>query len=430
MENVYRLKTAGLVFDLFSAGLGGMTGREQTDFDMHIIIAGGGIGGLTTALCCAHFGHHVTVLERAAALTDVGAGIQIPPNAMKVFQALGLDADIARDAFAPTALETRMGETGQQIFRVPLGALAVQRWGAPYLHIHRADYITALAEALSHRAPDALRLGASVLGYTQGDDGVAVSLDTGDTLTGDILIGADGIGSVVQSQMLGPQPATFTGNVAWRLTVPVSDLGKTVPPPTACAWMGRGRHGVTYLLRRGTVANFVGVVERRDWQEEGWTLRGSRAEALDDFKGWDPIITRLIETAPEDSLHRWALFDRAPLPHWTDGRVALLGDASHPMLPFMAQGAAMAVEDAWVLAQEISHETRDVAASLLAYQSRRHARTAKVQAASRANMSTFHQRTRLGQLATYGPMWLGGRLAPNVVRGRFDWLYETDVTQD
>ena len=229
--------------------------------------------------------------------------------------------------------------------------------------------------------------------------------------------------------MLGPDQPNFTGNIAWRAVVPVGALGSHIPNPTACAWMGRGRHAVTYRLRRGELANFVGVVERSDWTKEGWAEKGSQDEALKDFEGWHPAITTLIKAVNPDALFRWALFDRKPLSRWSDGNVTLLGDAAHPMLPFLAQGAAMAVEDSWVLAREISQPNRPIKESLETYQTLRLKRTRKAQAGSRANMKTFHQPTTLGQLKTYGPMWLAGKIVPSAVHKRMDWLYSFDVTK-
>ncbi|MEL7231949.1 MAG: FAD-dependent monooxygenase, partial [Pseudomonadota bacterium] len=311
-----------------------------------------------------------------------------------------------------------------RLFRVPLDAAALQRWGAPYLHIHRADYIAVLAKALRQADPETLRLGAEVRDYRQTETSVTVRLADGSTFSGDVLIGADGIHSIIRTQMLGPEAPRFTGNVAWRVVVPVDQLGEHAPDPTACVWMGKRRHGVTYRLRRGTLANFVGVVKRTDWTSEAWTERGNKADALADFAGWHPTIQTLLEAGSE--FYRWALFDRPPLPRWVDGSAALLGDAAHPMLPFMAQGAAMAVEDGWVLARALSSELT-MAQGLNRYQAARLDRTAKVQAVSRDNATTFHKSTPLSQLATYGPMWLAGRFAPALIRQRQDWLYGYDV---
>lgn len=400
---------------------------------MKILIAGGGIGGLTAGLACAHFGHEVVVFESATAFGEVGAGIQIPPNAMKVFRALGVADRIARDAVQPTAIETKIGQSGRSIFSVPLvdegGAdLAERLWGAPYLHVHRADYIAALIDALRDKPSVKMILGAAVTTIDQSPASVSVGLSDGTQASGDLLIGADGLNSVVRTWMHGPDRPTFAGNIAWRAVVPVDLLGADAPATTACAWMGPGRHAVTYRLRGGTCANFVGVVERGEPTAEGWHERGCKADALADFAGWHPTITKLIAAVPEDALFRWALYDRAPLSHWTQGRVTLLGDAAHPMLPFLAQGAAMAVEDAWVLADTIT-QSDDLAAALQIYERKRLPRTTRAQAGSRANAKTFHKRTWPSQFATYGPMWLAGTLAPFVIRSRLSWLYGADVTQ-
>jgi len=394
-----------------------------------VLIVGGGIGGLTAALCCLHFGHDVTVFEQAAELGDVGAGIQVPPNAMKVLEALGLAESLAEKAFRPEAIEARMGESGRYIFTIPLAQQAVDMWGSPYLHIHRADYIETLHKALNERAPQALRLGSVVIGCRPQDTGITLTLKSEEEFSGDVVIGAGGIKSTIRENLFGADTPHFTGNVAWRAVVPIERLKSHIPNPTACAWMGRGRHAVTYRLNGGKLVNFVGVVQRDDWKEEGWTEKGNVENVLRDFEGWHPVISELIHSIESDSLFRWALFDRPPLPNWSEGHVTLLGDAAHPMLPFMAQGAAMAVEDSWVLAREISQSGRSLNESLEMYQSLRFKRTCKAQAASKANMNTFHQRSRLGQLKTYGPMWLAGKIMPSIVHRRMDWLYGFDVTK-
>ena len=333
----------------------------------------------------------------------IGAGLQISPNGMKVFEALGMSDRIAANAFQPEGIELRMGRSGRVVFDIPLGLSAADRWGAPYLHLHRADLVEALAAELAERAP--------------GADGTHVD--------GAVLVGADGIHSVVRGMMLGPDKPRFTGNVAWRAVVPIERLGDDLPPPTACAWVGRGRHAVTYRLRGGALANFVGVVEHDGWQVESWSGEGLREDALRDFAGWHPVITNMIRQA--DVLNRWALFDRPALPRWHDGRVVLLGDACHPMLPFLAQGAVMAIEDAWVLAARLS-EGGDVTHALAAYERDRRGRTEAVQAGARNNAKLFHRHNPVTQLATYGPMWLAGRAAPGFVHSRNDWIYGHDVT--
>ncbi len=392
---------------------------------MKVLVAGGGIGGVTAALALLRHGIEVKVLEQAPSLGEVGAGIQISPNSARVLHALDLLAQVEQFAFRPERIEMRFGRSGRKIFTIPLAVEAVHRWGAPYLHVHRADLLDVLVAELREKAPGAIRTNARVEGYVTTDNLVEVRLDGGERIVADILIGADGVKSAIREQMLGPEAPRFTGCVAWRAVVPMSQLGHLAPPPSACVWVGEGKHAVTYRIRRGELANFVGVVERDDWRHESWTEKGAREDALRDFAGWHPAICAIIENAGE--MYRWALFDREPLERWTDGRVALLGDACHPMLPFMAQGAAMAIEDAWVLASKLKQGTDPVAA-LIAYEQARKGRTAKVQLAARANAGIFHRRTMLGKLGTYGPMWLGARMAPSVVHARQDWIYGEDVT--
>ena len=385
---------------------------------MKAIIAGGGIGGLSAALCLHKFGWDVEILEQAAELGEVGAGIQISPNGMKVLQALDLDAEIENAGFRPRASQLRMGQSGRVIMTNNMVDYE-DRYGAPYLHIHRADLINTLKSVVDERLPSAIHTGKSVTGYGQNENRAWLTLDDGTIVEGDIVIGADGIKSVMRNQMIGADEPHFTGNVAWRAVVPVEKLGRNVPLPVACVWLGEGKHAVTYLLRGGRLANFVGVVERDDWQEESWTQQGSREEALADFSDWHPTITTMIEQA--ESHFRWALFDRKPLDNWTDGRAILLGDACHPMLPFMAQGAVQAIEDGYVLARFLSEQTT-IEGAFAGYFAARHKRTAKIQAAARANMKIFHQPDALG------PIWLASKLRPNALDDRMDWVYSHDVT--
>ncbi len=391
---------------------------------MRAVIAGGGIGGLNAALCFHKFGWDVTICEQASALGEIGAGIQISPNGMKVLRALDIDKQIEAAGFRPRATQFRLGQSGQPILTASMAGYEAT-FGAPYLHIHRADLIGALQEAVDDRLPGAVKTGAAVTGYGQNENGAWVVLADGSRIAGDIIIGADGIRSTIRAQMIGLDDPDFTGNVAWRAVVPVEKLGRNAPLPVSSAWFGEGKHAVTYLLRGGKLANFVGVVERDDWTNESWTEQGSRADALADFAGWHPTITTLLEQAEDH--YRWALFDRAPLDQWVDGRVALLGDACHPMLPFMAQGAVQAIEDGYVLAHHLAQHDGYVAA-LAAYFDVRNDRTARVQAAARANMDLFHQRTTRGKLTTYGPMWVADKIKPDLAAQKLAWLYGHDVT--
>lgn len=389
---------------------------------MKIVIAGGGIGGLSAAIALSKVGYEVEVVERAAALTEVGAGIQLSPNAVMGLTALGLIDPILAVSSRPETLEMRIGRTGEKVFSIPIARESKQRYGAPYLHIHRADLIEILKRAAEF-AGVKVRLGARVSAYVLDGASVRVGLDTGNILPCDLLVGADGVRSTVRRQIIGPEDPRYTGAVAWRITVPAEvapDL-----PQAAIVWAGPGRHAVTYRIRRGELINFVGVVETERWRGESWDQPGDPADLAHDFGDWAPPIPDIIASA--GTCFVWALFDRDPLPRWCDGgRVTLLGDACHPMPPFQAQGAAMAIEDAVILAKCLGkHGVSE--ASLARYEGLRRPRTARVQASARNNMGVFHRSNALTQAATYGPMKLADRLFPAFVRSRQDWIYAYDV---
>ena len=388
---------------------------------MKVIIAGGGIGGLSAAIALCKVGFEVEVVERASALQEVGAGLQLSPNATKGLASLGVLEAVAAISSMPETLEMRIGRTGQKVFSIPIAREARNRYGAPYLHAHRADLIDILSRA-AVQAGAQIRLGARVSAYVRDDAGLRVGLDTGAILPCDLLVGADGVRSAVRRQMLGEEAPRFTGAVAWRMTAP-ADVAPDLPQ-SAIVWAGPGKHAVTYRIRRGTLINFVGVVETRDWRSESWDQAGDPVELAKIFGDWASPIPDIIASASHCFV--WALFDRDPLPSWSEDRVTLLGDACHPMPPFQAQGAAMAIEDAVVLAKCLNAEGVSQA-SLQRYEKLRKPRTSKVLASARANMGVFHRSNIVTQAATYGPMKLADRLFPSFVRSRQDWIYGYDV---
>ncbi len=394
---------------------------------MKALIVGGGIGGLATGIALSLRGWTVSVLEQAPELREIGAGLQISPNGWRVLEALGVTAPLTRCVFEPEAVEMRLGQSGRRIFCLPMRGYAVQRWGAPYVHVHRADLVSALQVRLTGLQADAIQTGCVVDSYAQTGDSVTLTLGDGTTRSGDIAIGGDGLHSVIRTQMLGPDRPRYTGNVAWRAVVPMAALGDHAPPPTACVWAGHRRHAVTTRLRAGTLANFVGMVETDEPAPESWRATGAQAEALAAFDGWAPEIRTLIAQA--DTLNRWALFDRAPLPRWHDGRVGLVGDAAHPMLPSMAQGAVQALEDAWILARELGAQGT-AEAGFAAFYNQRIDRTARVQKGSVANARLFHKASALGAVGFYGSMGIAARLAPGAFHARQDWVYGYDPTAE
>lgn len=393
---------------------------------MRIVVAGAGIGGLSAALALARSGHEVEIVERSNVIGDVGAGIQLSPNAMKGLAALGVAEAVEAVSSEPEALELRIGKSGGKVFSIPVGQAARKRYGAPYLHIHRADLVAALKAAVD-AAGVKTKLGARVVAHRREPDpaGVRVGLDTGEIIWADLLVGADGMRSTVRRLMFGPAHPRFTGSVAWRALAPIEACPNL--PNGAVVWAGAGKHAVTYRIRGGTLINFVGVVEESDWQEEGWDEPGDKKDLAAAFEGWAAPVTAVIGAAR--SVNRWALFDRDPLARWSEGRVTLVGDACHPIPPFQAQGAAMAIEDAVVLARRLT-ENDKLEAALLAYEAKRKKRTTKVLGSARRNMRIFHRSNLLTQAATYGPMRVANTVFPAFVRSRQDWIYGYDPARD
>ena len=356
----------------------------------HVLIAGGGIGGLSAALSLAQSGFEVEVFEQAPEFGEVGAGIQLSPNATRVLHHLGLAEALEACAFLPERTEFRSWKTGRLISNSPLGESARASYGFPYYHIHRGDLLAVLVAAARSVPRISLHTSARVDGFEQDANGVHVTV-AGVQHGGDALVGADGIHSAVRGGLFGPEAATFTGNVAWRALVPVARLPDGLIPPAATVWWGPGGHFVCYYVRSGALVNCVCVREKQGWEVESWTERGEYTELKDDFAGWNDTVQALIDNADLDALYKWALHDRPPMPRWGSGVVTLLGDACHPTLPFMAQGAAMAIEDGAVLAVCL-RSTSDVPAALSRYENLRKGRTAGIQRGSRRNARAFHMR--------------------------------------
>lgn len=393
---------------------------------MKAVIVGGGIGGLAAAIALAQKDHAVVVLERAAELTEIGAGVQISPNGMRALDVLGITPLIEDTLFEPETIELRTGRKMHRIFELQMKGLAAQRWGGRFVQIHRAD----LHNALIYRAKElgvTLMLDARVTGYIREQDGASVYIAGQDRIWGNVVVGADGVHSAIRTQLAGADRARFTGNVAWRALVPIEAVVNHEIPSGGCVWAGTGKHAVTTRVRAGNLVNFVGIVEQDQWREEGWRIKGTSDQAKADFGTWDPMLHAIIDAAP--TLYRWALFDRPPLATWSDGPVVLLGDAAHPMLPSMAQGAVQALEDAVVLARKLG-ELPDVARAVEAYFKARQPRTAEIQARSAANIKLFHTAGWMRQIMTWGPVWVASRLSENLIHRQQDSIYHYDPTLD
>ena len=388
-----------------------------------ILIAGAGIAGLCTAIALIQRGFHVTICEQAETLRETGAGVQISPNGTRVLASLGV-LDALRDlAVEPTAKTIRLWNSGETWSLFDLGAMSVAEYGFPYLMVHRGDLHTTLANAVKQLDPDAIRQGAGVVEVENHTDGVTVSLSSGERVSGDILIGADGIHSGVRSAVFGAGPAHFTGCMAWRGVIPSSRLPSHIRRDIGTNWVGPGRHVVTYPLRRGELFNFVGVVERSGWETESWTARGTRAECADDFAGWHPDIHALIDNI--DVHYRWALMSRPPMERWSAGRVILVGDACHPMLPFMAQGAVMAIEDSITLARCLAANRDDHVAAFSAYEAERVTRANRCIVAAERNRDIFHNERLMD--ADDASRYVSMQWSEPKVRDRYHWLFAFDA---
>ena len=392
---------------------------ENAHQSLEILIAGGGIGGLTAALCLAQDGHRVTVCERASEFVEAGAGIQISPNASRVLHDLGMEGELREVAFLPEGTQFRHWRTGAVISESPLGKDALERYGSPYYHLHRGDLLALLVSAAESHPQITLLTDMSVDEVIQQGNRVRAGNDQLQ-LEGDLLVGADGIHSAVRRELWGDEQPQFTGNVAWRMLVDVKRLPEGLIRPMSSVWWGPGKHFVHYYVRAGTLVNCVCVVEKRGWEVESWTEAGAVDELRLDFAGWHDDIAQLISCAEPESLFKWALFDRAPMSQWGQGRVTLLGDACHPTLPFMAQGAAMAIEDAAVLAGCLAQDSDSVTA-LQRYEDLRRERTAGIQRGSRRNASVFHMR---GIKA-----WFRNRAAKRAGQGTMQRLYSYNALQ-
>ena len=387
-----------------------------------ILIAGGGIGGLTLALALERRGFTPVVLEQASRLEEVGAGLQLSPNGTRALASLGLLDALRAVAVEPEGKRIRLWNTGETWPLFDLGPMAVAEYGFPYLMIHRGDLQATMLNALEERAPGALRLGVKVVGLEQEGDGVTALFADGTREKGAVLIGADGVHSSIRAGLFGESHAEFTGCMAWRGVIDAARLPAELMRPLGVNWVGPGRHVITYPLRGCTLMNFVGVVESSDWQSESWTARGTREECAADFAGWHPDVHTLIDNVDEH--FRWALLSRKPLAEWRVGRVALLGDACHPMLPFMAQGAVMAIEDAVVLARCLA-AWDDVETALAAYVAARVERTTRcVQAAERQRI-VFHN-DKLSDAAD-AAAYVEAQWDEERVHQRYDWLFSHDV---
>jgi salicylate hydroxylase len=356
---------------------------------MDIAVVGAGIGGLAAAACLLRNGHKVRVYEQAPAISVVGAAVQMSANAVKVLEHLGLKDALEANAVKPKSFEFRRFDTGELLHEIKLGADHEARHGSPYYQIHRVDLHAALLDAVLKVDPQALVLGSRAERVHEDANGAEVVFTDGRKVRADLLVGADGIKSVLRQHVVDEAPVSFTGQVAWRLSIPTERIPVHLRPDVVSSiWCGPKNHAVMYYMRSGDVLNFVGCVER-PWEEESWTARKPWEELDQDYTGWHPIVRAAIENVDRDQCFRWALNNRVPVMTWSSARVALLGDAVHPTLPYMAQGAAMAIEDAAVLSRAVELDM-PMDQALLVYQNHRAPRAARVVNESNEMSDLYH----------------------------------------
>lgn len=392
----------------------------MADKPLSITIVGGGIGGLAAALQLLHAGFDVHVYEQARAIGEIGAGIQISPNASRLLHRLGLAEAMAKTGVKPLFRHQRRWQDGRTLARGPLGPEAEARFGAPYYNFHRADLIRILADAMP---TERLHVGHRLEGLTDHGDRVEARFDNGARTTSDLLIGADGIHSAVRTAILGPEAPTFTGCVAYRGLVPAERIRHLEIPVEAQNWMGPGQHLVQYYVSAQRLMNVVCIIEQDTWTGESWTDPGDVKDVLAAYGDWHTDVTALIGAM--DETFKWALFDRPPLARWSVGRVTLLGDSCHAMLPMMAQGAAQSIEDGATLGAVLRGiETNNVVAALARYQDLRLPRASRLQAMSRANKTNFHLPDGPAQIERDGKMTSG---TTDWAAGSTAWLYDHDA---
>jgi salicylate hydroxylase len=374
--------------------------------DTSIAIIGGGIGGLTAAISLLQAGYDVHVYEQSRLLSEVGAGINIGPNAARLLIRLGLGDECRKVAFRSPHFHQRRWDDGRTLTRIPLGGEIEKAFGAPHMIFHRGELHAILARAVPS---ERVHLSHRCVHFEQNGDGVEIKFDNGVTTRADILVGADGIHSAVRRVLRGPEKSRFACR-AYRGLIPAESVPDL--PRESTAWLGPGRHLVHYFVSAGRMLNFVGHVEQDGWYKESWTEPGSIDDLREAYKGWHPQVQQVIDAVPETFI--WAVMDREPIEQWTYGRVTLLGDAAHPMIPFMGQGGAQAIEDGVAFTACLRRCGNDLEAGLKLFQKVRQPRAIRVQNGSWENKTRFHLPDGPAQEARDAAM----------AKGMSDWAYK------
>jgi salicylate hydroxylase len=382
-----------------------------------ILISGGGIGGLITAYCLAHHGFPVRLFEQSAEFKEVGAGIQLGPNIFRMLEKVGLKEAVLADAHVPPAQEMRDALTGKLVTHIPLGDEFKARFGQPYAVTHRADIHATFLQACEGSNLVQLETSRRVDDFADHGDHVTVALNNGETVRGRALIACDGMWSNIRERIIGDGKPRVSGHIAYRGVLKREDVPKDLWRPDVVLWAGPRTHFVHYPLRRGELYNLVAVFHS-DHYEEGWDAEGSKEVMWQHFKMQVPQVLRMLERI--DTWRMWVLCDREPVKDWTRGNITLLGDAAHPMLQYLAQGACMATEDAVILADRVAAQPDNLPAAFEAYQQARYLRTGRTQIMARLYGEVYHAR---GVAAELREAALSGRTPQQSYDG-ISWLYD------
>ncbi len=357
---------------------------------IRVAIIGAGIGGLGAACALHRRGFEVAIYERSSKLEEVGAGLQVGPNAVKVYRALGLEDAMRRNAFEPVNMVSLKWDDASLRFREPLQAVTRTKYGAPYMTAHRADLHRLLREALPENS---IHLGADCVGAFSSEGAALARFANGSEVEADVVIGADGIRSAIRAQLFGADHPRFTEQMCWRAMVPMDCVPTRVGPGASVAlergeyfgWLGPNGHVICYPIGDGSVLNIFAGHVAEGWVEESWSVPSSREELIEAYRGWNEALLAIFGNIAH--CFKWGIFDRDPIAEWTRGRVTLLGDAAHPTMPTLAQGANMAIEDGFVLARNLARHQHDLPAGLRAYVAERLPRTSRVQLQARAQFA-------------------------------------------
>ena len=390
-----------------------------------VVIVGGGLGGAAAALALHRRGIDVAVYEKAPELTEIGAGLNLSPNALKAFRHLGIEDAVVAVGFQTKDQVIRSFRSGRVIARTKRSGDVAARYGAEFLTIHRADLLDTLSGAL----PDGMiRLGASSTGVESHDNGAVAHFADGSSVEADVVIGADGIHSVVRDTLFGPIEPRFTGCICWRGLVPREALADPSYGLEMTAWWGPHGHVVHYPVRRGELVNFVAHFDSDGWTDESWTHECDSSELAETYAGWNRNLLKLFESS--DLYYKWALYDRDPLDSWTVGRATLLGDSAHPMLPYLGQGACMAIEDSCILAEAIARSQDDLTAALQNYERIRKPRTTRAQLGSRFRAKQNHLTSPFARFKRDLRIAYNSRFGADSTPGQAAAFYDYDVAAE